>query len=88
MPSDPSGPRGAGGWAAVVGQEKVKAVLRAAIRKRRLAHAYLFSGREGSGTDAMAVALASVVLCEKGGEDACGDCRSCRKSWSCRARIR
>lgn len=65
------------GWDRVIGQEKVKAFLRSPLRKNRLAHAYLFSGREGSGMDAMAFALAEVVLCEKGDAAACSACGSC-----------
>lgn len=64
-------------WPRVIGQERVKTLLRRAIHARRLSHAYLFYGPEGSGKDALAIELARVIHCERGGEDACGICPSC-----------
>jgi DNA polymerase-3 subunit delta' len=55
----------------------VKRLLLSALRGGRLAHAYLFYGPEGVGKDAMAIELARVLLCERGGEEACGACPSC-----------
>jgi DNA polymerase-3 subunit delta' len=62
----------------VIGQQKVKAFLRNSIRRKRLTHAYLFSGPEGAGMDAMAIDLARTVLCDLKGESACGECKNCR----------
>lgn len=67
-------------WSSIVGQERVVALLRSALVKGRLAHAYLFSGPEGAGMDAVALALARVVNCTSGSGDACGTCAACRKS--------
>ncbi|HLB00265.1 MAG TPA: hypothetical protein VJO14_02670 [Bacteroidota bacterium] len=67
-----------GGWERVIGQQQVKAFLRNSIRRNRLAHAYLFSGPEGSGMDAMAFELSRVVLCPAKGDTACGECKNCR----------
>ena len=78
MPFD--GAEQARGWARVVGQEKVKAFLRNALRNNRLAHAYLFSGSEGAGMDAAAIELARAVLCSDATGEACGTCRHCRLS--------
>jgi len=65
---------------AVVGQEHVKEVLRAAIRKDRLAHAYLFSGPRGVGKTTLARILAMAVGCEAGPEARpCGTCAHCRR---------
>jgi len=50
----------------VLGQEAIKSRLKTAIATNHLAHAQLFVGAEGSGTLAMALALAREVLC--GGE--------------------
>jgi len=61
----------------VIGQDRVLALLRNSIRRKRLAHAYLFSGPEGSGMDAVAFELARAVLCELKGDGACGRCKSC-----------
>ncbi len=64
-------------WPRVIGQQRVKELLRSAIRSGRLPHAYLFYGGEGVGKDAMALELARVLHCERGGEEACGQCGSC-----------
>jgi DNA polymerase III subunit delta' len=64
-------------WPGVIGQQRVKATLLSALRTKRLAHAYMFYGGEGVGKDAMALELARVIHCERGGEEACGSCASC-----------
>ena len=65
---------------AVVGQEHVKEVLRAAIAKGRLAHAYLFSGPRGVGKTTLARILAMAVGCEAEPEGRpCGHCAHCRR---------
>jgi len=79
LASDTHSDGGAAVWPRVIGQERVKTLLRRALRARRLAHAYLFYGPEGSGKDALAIELARVIHCERGGEDACGICPSCTR---------
>jgi DNA polymerase-3 subunit delta' len=66
-------------WDRIVGQERIKNLLRSAIDRGRVAHAYLFYGEEGVGMDAMAIEFARVLNCERGGVDACGTCSSCRR---------
>lgn len=44
----------------------------------RLPHALLLAGPAGLGKRAFAEALAGVLLCERGGDVTCGECRSCR----------
>ncbi len=61
----------------VIGQDRVKKFLRNSIRRKRLAHAYLFSGPEGAGMEAMAFDLARTILCDRKGEQACGECKNC-----------
>ncbi|CAM3957868.1 DNA polymerase III subunit delta' [Cohnella lubricantis] len=63
----------------VPGQGRARSLLQNAIRSGRVAHAYLFAGPAGSGRLAMAQAFAQTLLCEKQGEDACGECLECRK---------
>lgn len=66
---------------AVYGHEKEIAILKSAIRKNRVAHAYLFHGMEGIGKRTVAMAFAKAVLCAGPEEDggACGHCPSCLK---------
>lgn len=66
-------------WHRVLGQQRVKLTLLSALRSDRLPHAYLFYGDEGVGKDAMALELAKVLHCEKGGDEACGTCLSCTR---------
>ena len=66
-------------WPRVIGQDRVKRHLLTALKNARLPHAYLFYGGDGVGKDAMAIELARVLHCERGGEEACGECGSCVK---------
>jgi DNA polymerase-3 subunit delta' len=65
-------------WDQIIGQERIKNLLRTAIGRERVAHAYLFHGEEGVGMDAMAIEFARVLNCKQGGVDACGSCASCK----------
>ncbi len=66
-------------WESIVGQDRVKKVIRAALHAGRIPHAYLFYGPEGVGKDAMAIELAKVVNCQGGDDVSCGECDSCLK---------
>lgn len=65
-------------WNSVIGQTRVKNLLRNAVSSGTTAHAYLFIGAEGVGKDALAIAFAKVLNCEQGKPEACGRCQSCR----------
>jgi len=67
------------GWNRVIGQRRVKELLRRAIQTDQVAHAYIFIGPEGVGTDALALEFARVLNCEPGGTEACDQCASCRQ---------
>ncbi len=72
----------------ILGHERPKAILRAAIRRDRVAHAYLFHGAQGIGKRLTAIRFGQILNCDSpvapGGPagspepDACGTCRSCR----------
>ncbi|MEX2503122.1 MAG: DNA polymerase III subunit gamma/tau [Trueperaceae bacterium] len=63
----------------VVGQEHVKEVLAAALRRGRTGHAYLFSGPRGVGKTTTARLLAMALNCEASdlATRPCGRCGSC-----------
>lgn len=67
------------GFHHISGQDRAKALLQNALASHRVAHAYLFAGPPGSGRMEMANAFAQALFCEKGGNDACGECLACRK---------
>ncbi len=66
-------------WPRVLGQQRVKNLLLSALAHHRLPHAYLFYGGEGVGKDALALELARVLHCTRGGEEACDVCDSCAR---------
>jgi len=67
----------------VIGHERQKILLEAAIRHDRVAHAYLFHGEAHIGKGLTAIRLAQALNCDSpadgGAPDGCGSCRSCRQ---------
>jgi DNA polymerase III subunit delta' len=64
----------------IYGHEKQIALLKSAITGGRLAHAYLFHGRDGIGKKAAAMAFAAAILCDMKQAEACHTCLSCKKT--------
>ena len=63
----------------IYGHEKPISILKNAMARDRVAHAYLFYGMEGIGKRTMASVFARALNCDK--EDPpCGACASCRKA--------
>ena len=64
----------------IIGQVEARRILWKALRHKRLAHAYLFTGMEGVGRMALALELARVLNCSQdplvSATEDC-DCRSC-----------
>lgn len=55
-------------------------MLRTAVAEGRIPHAQLFCGPEGTGKLSVAIAYARYLCCaHRSGEDACGECPSCKK---------
>ncbi len=64
----------------VIGQKEIKKRLIEGVQENRISHALLFSGPEGTGKLAMAIAYAQYINCRNRSEtDACGECPSCKK---------
>ncbi len=63
----------------IIGHDRQIAYLRNAMRNGRVAHAYLFLGKEGIGKELVALNLAKALNCLRNSEDPCDECRSCLK---------
>ena len=64
----------------IIGQESSLRMLRSAVAEGRIPHAQLICGSEGTGKLAIAIAYARYLCCtRRNGEDACGECPSCKK---------
>ncbi len=61
----------------VLGNSRVKKILRLALQKNRLPNSLLFHGPGGVGKRNLALSLAKAVNCERKREDACDECPSC-----------
>ncbi|MGB6289050.1 MAG: DNA polymerase III subunit delta' [Desulfobulbales bacterium] len=70
-------------FAYLLGHEKPKALLREAVAKNKMGHAYLFRGPDGVGKKRTALTLAAYINCKSPlGGDSCGRCNVCRKYFS------
>ena len=64
----------------LLGQDKAKSLLREAVARDRMSHAYLFRGPDGVGKKRAALTFASYINCrDPDMDDACGQCISCKK---------
>ena len=64
----------------IIGQEKAKRFLENVMRRKRVPHAYLFTGISGIGKTSAAKAFTMRLNCHApSGLDGCGVCPSCRK---------
>lgn len=68
-------------WKNIIGQKQQIRVLRKALETGRFAHAYLFTGPEGSGKESAAFEIASILCCRSANtpdtEGSCGTCPDC-----------
>jgi len=67
-------------WKSIIGQDRIKELFQGIIERDRLAHAYLFSGPDGVGKDAVAIELAKLINCERSRVESCDECPSCRRA--------
>ncbi len=61
----------------VLGNSRVKKILRLALQKKRIPNSLLFSGPKGVGKRSLARILAKAVNCEEGIGDSCEKCPTC-----------
>jgi DNA polymerase III subunit delta' len=61
----------------VLGNSRVKKILRLALQKNRLPNSLLFHGPEGVGKRNLALSLAKAVNCERRSDDSCEECPAC-----------
>lgn len=67
-------------WNSVVGQDRVKAILKRSFTTGKIPHAYLFYGPEGSGKDAAALVFAALLHCENPSDaNPCEVCTHCKR---------
>ena len=68
------------GFAEILGHDRIKTILATALRHGRLPPALLFSGPDGVGKKALALVCARALVCERGHDDACGQCAACTRA--------
>ncbi len=59
--------------------QAARRLLKSAIDKGKLSHAYLFAGPEGCGKRTLAMEFASSLLCERGAFPPCLSCGACKR---------
>ncbi len=65
----------------IIGQESLKQQLIQSVANKRVPHAIMLLGQEGSGNLSLAVAFAQYLNCENRiNNESCGECSSCLKS--------
>jgi DNA polymerase-3 subunit delta' len=67
------------GFAEFLGNERIVAALRGALRSQRVPHALLFTGPRGVGKFTLARMFAQAANCERLSDDFCGECATCKR---------
>ena len=67
------------GWSEFLGNERIVAALRGALRTDRVPHALLFSGPRGLGKFTLARMFAQAANCERLRDEFCGECHTCQR---------
>jgi len=67
------------GFSEFLGNERIVAALRGALRSGRVPHALLFTGPRGVGKFTLARMFAQAANCERMSDDFCGECATCQR---------
>jgi DNA polymerase III subunit delta' len=67
------------GFSEFLGNERIVAALRGALRTERVPHALLFTGPRGVGKFTLARMFAQAANCERLKDDFCGECPTCQR---------
>ena len=70
------------GFKDIIGQEHIKEHLQNAIKLNKTSHAYIIEGERYAGKEFIARIFAAALQCEKGGDDPCMECHSCKQAMS------
>ena len=67
-------------FSSLIGNERIKRLLKRAVAENRIGQSLIFAGQRGVGKHQFALALARAINCERPVEgDACGICATCKK---------
>ena len=64
----------------IIGQEQIKEHLQNAISSGKVSHAYIINGEKSSGKEFIAGVFAMALQCEKGEQEPCQECHSCKQA--------
>src|ERR1700757_901659 len=67
------------GFSEFLGNERLVAALRGALKSQRVPHALLFTGPRGVGKFTLARMFAQAANCERLNDDFCGECLTCQR---------
>ena len=70
------------GFKDIVGQEQIKEHFQSVLTTGKISHAYIINGEKSSGKEYIAKIFAMALQCEKGGQEPCQECRSCKQALS------
>lgn len=68
------------GFRDIIGHEQIIEHLQNAIMMDKTSHAYIINGSDKSGKMMIAEAFAMALQCEKGGNEGCMECHSCKQA--------
>ena len=64
----------------IIGNEEILMHFRNGIAAKKVSHAYIINGPTGSGKTMLANYIATLLQCEEGGTEPCGQCHSCKQA--------